>query len=579
MRSLSRRGLPALGLLAFALAARPPCACAEPKDIGWESRVHAYEMWIRRPSLEKRTKGRLQFAATKDPRARDILIASYAKPEEPADHVRHLLVSIVTEQFGSADDVPALAAWRAANAKAEDAWLWHRTFEVERRAIGQKGAIEAVRNAPNAVLQAAAMTVVEGDEPEVLKLLSEVMTRAVAEHGAFERALLVEACADALSKQRAMVGKPEFHDAGMKVIRVLDDPMTIWRTKIVVARRLATTFGKVHAVLDWKYWHRLLLLAEGAEQEPVIDDRYAPPSPPTFGGVPASGKRIVYLIDCSDSMLAPISVKEITELKEPKRGPVTPGDDAGKPPPPPPTEPAPDEKPADEPLEGCVVDWKKVKTRFDAAREMLKASVKGLPKDASFAVVFFGSKAELAKSTPGMTNAGALAAGKLAGEINGMRAGRPTALRKFGTLMGDTNVHGAFRKAFKLKETGLTGPNEHVREDAFLQGCDTIFLLSDGDPSLSDWVILDKRDEDDRVGDPETGTPLAPTPDLWQHGPYSQERWILDDLRRMNLLRRVEIHVVGIGEASGAFLQEIAAIGEGRVRLIANGERIEEKKK
>jgi hypothetical protein len=200
---------------------------------------------------------------------------------------------------------------------------------------------------------------------------------------------------------------------------------------------------------------------------------------------------------------------------------------------------------------------------------MLKASVRALPPDASFAVVFFGSKAELAKSTPGMTNASAAAAGRLAGELSTMRAGKPTALRKFGTLLGDTNVHGAFRKAFKVKETGLAGPYEHVREDAFLQGCDTIFLLSDGDPSLSDWVTLDRRDPGDRVGDPESGTPLTPTDDLWFHGPYSEESWILDDLRRMNRLRRVEIHAVGIGEASGGFLQQVADLGQGRVRQIA----------
>ena len=105
---------------------------------------------------------------------------------------------------------------------------------------------------------------------------------ALAEKGVFERALLVEACADALSKQRDKVGKPEFHDAGMKVIHVLDDAATVWRTKIVVARRLATTFGKNHPVLEAKYWHRLLLAAEGADQAPVADDRYAPPVMPTF---------------------------------------------------------------------------------------------------------------------------------------------------------------------------------------------------------------------------------------------------------------------------------------------------------
>jgi hypothetical protein len=174
-----------------------------------------------------------------------------------------------------------------------------------------------------------------------------------------------------------------------------------------------------------------------------------------------------------------------------------------------------------------------------------------------------------------MTPASAGAAARLATELTSMKAGRPTNVRKFGTLLGDTNVHGAFRKAFKLKETGLTGPNEHVREDAWLQGCDTIFLLSDGDPSLSDWVQLDRRDADDHAGDPETGAPVTPTPDLWMHQPYSEERWILDDLRRMNLLRHVEINVIGIGEASAGFLQQIATVGNGRLRQIQT----EEKKK
>jgi hypothetical protein len=49
----------------------------------------------------------------------------------------------------------------------------------------------------------------------------------------------------------------------------------------------------------------------------------------------------------------------------------------------------------------------------------------------------------------------------------------------------------------------------------------------------------------------------------------SHEPWILDDRRRMNLLRRVEIHAVGIGEVSGGFLKGVAAVGGGRVRRIA----------
>jgi len=82
-------------------------------------------------------------------------------------------------------------------------------------------------------------------------------------------------------------------------------------------------------------------------------------------------------------------------------------------------------------------------------------------------------------------------------------------------------------------------------------------------------VTLDKRDPDDHAGDPESGTPVTPTDELWQHGPYSNETWIVDDLHRMNFLRRVEIHAVGIGEVSGGFLQQVANAGDGRVRQIA----------
>jgi hypothetical protein len=557
------------GLVALATTSAPARdAAADPRFDAWAETVRTYENWVKRPSLWKRTLGRKRFAETKDPRARDILIASYAKPEDPTDHVRHLVVNLVTQNFTTADDLAPFAAWRAAYAKPEDAWMWNRTLALDRSLNGVAGPIAVARTAPNAVLAAAALAHVDSDDPAVLPLIAETLERAEKSQDVFEKAVLSEAAADALSKQTYLVGKPEFHDPAVRVIKLLEEPTTPWRTRIVVARRLATTFGREHPVLEPKYWRRMLLAAEGAEQAPQADDQYAQPAPPTFAGVPATGKRILYLIDCSDSMLAPISVSEVTELKKKPRGEITPGDDAGKPTEPPPEEPKPDEKPPEAPLEGAQVDWKKVKTRFDAARELLKASVRALAPDVSFAVVLFGSKAQFSKATPGMTPATSGAASKLAAELDSMRAGRPTADRKLGTILGDTNLHGAFRMAFKTKESGVTGPNEHVRPDAFLQGCDTIFLLSDGDPSQSDWFQKDRPDAGDQASDLETGNKHTNTPELIYPGPYSMWPYILEDVERMNLIRRVEIHAVGIGEVNAGWLGRLVALGGGRLRQI-----------
>jgi hypothetical protein len=559
MRPLLRR-LSVLALTAAAGTASPALA-APPDD--FEANRRAYQAEVSRPSLQKRTRGRIAFARTKDPRARDVLTASYRQPEEPSDHVAYSIVSIVASNFDRAQDLPAFAAWRAANGKPQDAWLWHRTLVVDRQRAGPRAALETALAPGDPCLRAAALAAVEGDDPAILAAIPKLL--AVEPKDAFERALLVEAAADALSTQAAQVGTEPFHAPAVAVIRRLDDPELPPRSRLVVARRLAKTFGKPHAVFESRYWNGVLLAAEGAEQTPETDDRYAPPKPPTFAGVPATGKRIVYLIDLSDSMMAPISVEELTQLRKP-RGDTTPGDDAGTPPPPPPAT----EEPAKDPLADAAVDWKKVKTRFDAARELLKASLAGLAPDASFAVVFFGTKAELAKTTPGMTPAAPAAVRRTAAELDAIKPGRPHhPVRPHGTLLGHTNVHGAFRIAYKLKESGVAGPYEYVRSDTFFQGCDTIFLLSDGDPSYSDWAMSDRSDPGDHAGDPESKARKMDAPTLVFHGPYSHEPWILDDLRRMNLLRRVEIHAVGIGEVSGRFLKGVAAVGGGRVRRIA----------
>jgi hypothetical protein len=80
---------------------------------------------------------------------------------------------------------------------------------------------------------------------------------------------------------------------------------------------------------------------------------------PRFFGVEASGERICYVIDLSDSMAEPIS----EALKAKHAAPVTPG--------PPPKDPK-------APPDAEDIPWNLVKTRFDLAREHLRASLKRL---------------------------------------------------------------------------------------------------------------------------------------------------------------------------------------------------------
>ena len=57
---------------------------------------------------------------------------------------------------------------------------------------------------------------------------------------------------------------------------------------------------------------------------------------------------------------------------------------------------------------------------------------------------------------------------------------------------------------------------EYVDPAGFPDGADTVFLLSDGDPTDDDWAVEDKRDKDDQTGDPAVSyTHLTlPTSDL-----------------------------------------------------------------
>ena len=65
----------------------------------------AYNTWVKRPSLAKRTRGRERLAQTGDLRALQVLFQSYARPEAPKEFVRYLIAGIATEYLDEDEEM------------------------------------------------------------------------------------------------------------------------------------------------------------------------------------------------------------------------------------------------------------------------------------------------------------------------------------------------------------------------------------------------------------------------------------------------------------------------------------------
>ncbi len=286
-------------------------------------------------------------------------------------------------------------------------------------------------------------------------------------------------------------------------------------------------------------------------------DGYAPP--PSFAGIEATGDRICYILDLSDSMLTPLRPSELEKFP---KGPVT-GGGAVR------LEKESRNKQWKKAFE--AVDWSKVKHRIDAARELLKASLLQLDEEQSFSVLWFGDEAGSLGSTKGLVKASLANVRAVFKEIDAIQAGPGAENRPHGTLRGKTNLHGALHRAFKLRGRGSVGAGENVDASTWEEGCDTLFVLTDGAPTWDDWAARDQRDPEDHAGDPETGGKLANTPTLIFQSPFMHPGCILDEATRLNLFRKVEIHCVGMGEATMNTFERLAFLGRGEAISLSGG--------
>ncbi|HRJ77954.1 MAG TPA: hypothetical protein PLF37_05520 [Planctomycetota bacterium] len=516
-----------------------------------------YDRTVDRPSLFKRWRGMLKLADTRDERALATLSKRYERPEDPSEAVAHLIVHICATRFSEAKFAGAFDAWTRRNAQAKDAWLWYQNARIQASAASSDALVADVKNSKlNVFLRAATLEALASRaDASLLSLIPAVLNELPAK-GA-ERAVMLESCAAALLSHGAKLGKDEFKPVAERVIRELDDKKNDERSKLVIARLLKILFKTDTVALESGPW--LDLLNNIQPKAPTKPSRYTEKKP-QFLGIESTGRRVAYVIDLSDSMLIPLTQKEKEDLKKPlTRGPGEKKDPEGNPP--------KKEEPKDSKFPGEKdLPWDKINNRFEAAREFLKLSLRALDKDMSFVIIGFGHEAEI------LTGKGIVPASKQNIEtaikiLDEIKAGPSDTNRPHGTLKGFTNLHGGMLRAFRAVTGSLVRGEEHIAKETFEQGVDTIFLLSDGAPSWEDFARIDKRDPEDTAGDPETGAPLDTTEELIFHGTYEGEH-LTQDIERMNLLRKCEIHCIGLGEANFTLLEQIARIGRGKVRKI-----------
>lgn len=526
-----------------------------------------YRRSIARPALYIRVKAIVRLARTHDPKALQTLVRRYQRPEPPEDHVAYLVAGISAEAFVEAEHEETWAKWLSKNKSREDAWLWylgqglratHRGAEPLREAALDAGLDPFLRAASLHALARAKRPV--ETLATIQGLLSEGGPALKKKRDLLGRSALVEACALALS--RSPVRSEGFAPAAELVIDQLERDDLLPRTPWVVARRLAGALGTGELYLAAAPWRKALqaLLAK-QEQEGAAPGKtrvrpvQLPPgrSIPRFLGIEGSGSRVAFVIDCSDSMLTPLTAKEVEEMKRPVTG----------------SDPnAPREADAQPEDLAAQLPWERIKTRFDAAREALKLSLASLGEKMEYVVIPFGHDASLL-GDQGLVPATQANLRRTVRALDAIRSRPGGADRPDGTLMGYTNLHGGLREAFRITTKGRIERDEHVAEGGFREGIETIFLLSDGAPSWDDFDAVDKNDQDLNSGDPEAGTQGAKSPTLNFYGPYVFVDHLVRDVIRMNLFRQAEIHCIGIGEANEQLLKLLAEIGGGEFRRIA----------
>jgi hypothetical protein len=508
-----------------------------------------YDQCIVRLPFRFHTEGREGLARTGEPAALEILLRDYRKPQAYEEHARYTIASLLGKHFDRKQHAAAIDELREAHAEPEHAWLWVQALAIRSRYQGPELATQTALGAKSPMLRAAAILALSQarDSDALLPAIRE-MAQALPKKEGEQRAVIAAMSTALLATTRRRTD-PLFVEAVRAYTMMLETKNALSpANELMIARHLGALLGSGAQWVDPEPWLEMLEHPTAPKPKTVSTTS----ARPRFFGLESDGERICYVIDLSDSMLKKIdpSIKPegtVTGVR-PKRKPGA----------------LPDE---------TDIPWGIVNTRFDLAREHLKISLNRLAKDKHFSVIWFGTEAGALESCNGMIPATRGNIARVIKELDEMKSGPATADAPDGVLKGRTNLHGGLRHAFAMKAKGAVPEYDYVDAKVLAEGADTIFLLSDGAPSWDDFGKTDRDYGEDRVvRDTEYGVGTPRTPQIVYHGPYNFDHWILDDIRRLNAFRCVQIYCVGIGEARMELLKKIAELTMGQSYVFGAGD-------
>lgn len=555
-----------LTILLPALAA--PAAATLPQDDPMEALLEEVDELMLRIPLRYHIRAYEKLAKTRDPRAVEELARRYDKPDLPKDQERYLMASSLANIGKKGDPalIEALTEWREDADGDEDAWLWRQALTVETVLGGPDTALEIARTAKSTALRGAAIEALAAAEdeslytlvPELLKKRPKKEADQVALMGAYATALT------ALGNKKTQSETP-WKQLALALIASLEDEDMSRAAKLILARHLAAELDADFVVLEANAWRTLMAQRsqEAKEKKRKKKDGEDPAGGkdgepeyvrPRFFGVEVTGERVCYLIDLSDSMAAPIP-----EGWKPKGAPTSGPSKRKK------------RKKGDLPSEADI-PWYSVTTRFDLAREHLRISLERLQPNQKFCVIGFGSRAEYLDGSKGMVKATSGNVKKVLKALDGIDIGDPQGERIHGTIWGDTNLHAGLKLAFATSKKGRVKGAGYVDPETFVSGADTLFVLSDGDPSVDDYTVQDIDYGDGTIiTDAESKNEGdTRTMNLNYFGPYVNWPLLIEDTRRMNMLRELEIHVISVGDADTRALGMLAEVGLGKLQVFGD---------
>lgn len=521
---------------AFLLLTAATAAAQNPP--GYDEALARFQTVMQRKPFRYHTDGREKLAGTKAAAAWPILAKDYEKPKDYLEYSRYTLATLFGRNFDRAEFVEPMVQLRNQCTNGVDAWLWFQTLRIQANRVGDAPVLEIATESKSVMQRAAAILALGSARQSNLApaVLATVLNFPKKES---DRMLLLGAMTGAFWESRLRVNEASYREALKAYISLLEPDVKLSHTACVqIGRHLQWILGGPAMFINPEPW--LTMLDHGDVKKPTDNHTVAQSR---FFGVETDGERLVYLVDMSDSMC-----KKIEPSARPA-GPIT----------------GPKQKKPRALLDESDLPWNKINTRWDLAREQLRISLLRLTPDKCFSVVWFGTESGTLDSTKGMVKATKANVDRAIAELESIKCGDPDPTKApDGQLRGRTNLHSGLTHAFGLAGRGYVDHVAYVDPDAITEGCDTIFLLSDGAPSWDDFHVVDRDyGEDQVVVDTEYGASAPRTKDLEYHGPYVFDDWLVEDLRRMNAFRRIRIHCIGLGEANMGLLKRLAEMGHG----------------